>query len=180
MTLVETIRDAYPHHFRNDTPPGGCTARIDDRGADDYFWAFCEMPLVVHPDETMTLTLNFPPLNDEVRTVVGNYQGRVMSHPIPADRLDPSRHGQRSCGRPRPGRRDQGRDPPGPAILREAVGLARPTNRSRAGQVRPAPNPAPPASGSPGRPPGRSARRVIYHACGGQGLAVEMSARRRE
>ena len=84
MTLVETIRAEYPDHFQADTPPGGCTARIDDRRPIDYFWAFCEIVLEVRPDETMTLTLNFPPLNDEVRTVVDDHGGRVMSHPTPA------------------------------------------------------------------------------------------------
>lgn len=88
MMLVETIRAEYPDHFQADTPPGGCTARIDDRRPVDYFWAFCEMVLEVRPDETMTLTLNFPPLNDAVRTVVDNHRGRVMSHPIPAIVLD--------------------------------------------------------------------------------------------
>lgn len=88
MSLVEEVCTAYPHHFRADTPPGGCTTRIDDRGPDDPFWAFCEMTLVVRPDETMTLTLNFPPLNDAVRTVVDDHGGRVMSHPLPAIVLD--------------------------------------------------------------------------------------------
>ncbi len=88
MMLVETIRAEYPDHFQADTPPGGCTARIDDRGPDDPFWAFCEMTVVVRPDETMTLTLNFPPLNDAVRTVVDDHGGRVMSQPLPAIVLD--------------------------------------------------------------------------------------------
>jgi hypothetical protein len=88
VTLTETIRAAYPDHFRADTPPGGCTARIDDRGPDDYFWAFCEITVTVHPDETMTLTLSFPPLNDVVRTVVDDYSGRVTSQPTPAIVLD--------------------------------------------------------------------------------------------
>lgn len=88
MTLVQAIRTAYPHSSRLDIPTGICTTGIDDRGPHDYFPGFCGITVAVRPDDTLTLTLSHPPLNDAVRTVVGNHGGRVISHPVPVIVLD--------------------------------------------------------------------------------------------
>jgi hypothetical protein len=83
MTLGQTIRNTYPHESRLD-PISGCgTCRLDDRGPHDYFDGFCEITVTIRPDEALTLTLRHPPLNDGVRTVVDDHNGRIHSLLVP-------------------------------------------------------------------------------------------------
>lgn len=88
MTLIETVRAAYPHRSQFEPDSGIVVARIDDRELGDCFPAFCEVVAAVRPDGTCTLTLTHPPLNDGVRAVVEDYEGRVTCTPLPAIRVE--------------------------------------------------------------------------------------------
>lgn len=88
MTLADTLLHAYAGRCRQDPNSREWTIRVHERGPDDHFWAFCEVTVVLRPDEAMTLSLSFPPLNDEVRRVVEGHHGRVVSHPISSVTLE--------------------------------------------------------------------------------------------
>lgn len=82
MTLDQHIRTAYPNRTHTNPKTGHLTARIDDQTPADRCRGFCQITLTVAPDESFTLELRDPPLNEHVRQVLDNIQAIVEANPV--------------------------------------------------------------------------------------------------